>query len=137
MDRRKRIVTAIIIGGLLVLAGAAFFFDWLGWMPLWCFVPLAVCETVGVWLLVRTLGRNARNAREGYPERSIIPFGVAVFLILFGAGIVLATFKLIPDVAWGVGVLLISLGGTYIYRGVVLPNPEGKKKQESQDEPIE
>jgi hypothetical protein len=134
VDRRKRIVTASVIGGLLVLAGMAFFFRWMGWMPLWCFVPLAACETVGTWLLVRTLGRNARSAREGREERSIIPFGVAVFLILFGAGIVLATFKLIPDVAWGVGVLLISLGGTYIYRGVVLPNSNGKKKQESSDE---
>lgn len=137
MDRRKRIVTASVIGGLLVLAGAAFFFDWLGWMPLWCFAPLAACETIGVWLLVSTLKHNARSAREGLKERRFIPFGVAVFLILFGAGIVLATFKLIPDVAWGVGVLLISLGGTYIYRGVVLPNSDGKKKQESQDESSE
>jgi uncharacterized membrane protein HdeD (DUF308 family) len=128
MHKRSRIVLASILGGVLVLSGLALFFYWKGWVPLWCFVPVVLCETIGIWVLVSTIRKNALFIKEGIEKRWIIRFGVAVFLILFGAGLALAAFKLIPDIAWGVGVLLISLGATYIYRAVVLPNSNSREK---------
>lgn len=128
MHKRSRIVLASIIGGVLVLSGLALFFYWKGWVPLWCFVPVVLCETIGIWVLVSAIRKNTLYMKEGVEKRCIIRFGAAVFLILFGVGLALAAFKLIPDIAWGVGVLLISLGATYIYRAVVLPNSNSSKK---------
>jgi hypothetical protein len=112
----------------LVLAGVAALFQWQGWLPASCVVVVAAAEGVGIWLLIRTLRRNAEFAREASSQRSIFPFGFAVFLILFGVGLTLASFKLIPDIAWTLGAFLIAVGGTFIYRAVVLPNANENTK---------
>jgi uncharacterized membrane protein HdeD (DUF308 family) len=131
--RRSRIIWGSIVGGLLVLAGLAFLLQWQGWAPAWCVVPVALAEALGVWLLIGTLKRNARFVREDSEQRSIVPFGLAVFLILFGVGLTLATFKLVPDIFWSLGAFLIALGGTFIYRAIVLPNSNDKDTDESEN----
>ena len=133
MRRRRRIIWGSIIGGLLVLAGIAALFQWQGWLPASCVVVVAAAEGVGIWLLIRTLRRNAEFARQGSSQRSVVPFGFAVFLILFGVGLTLASFKLIPDIAWSLGAFLIAVGGTFIYRAIVLPNT--KEDQKDTDDP--
>lgn len=121
VKRRTRIITGSIIGGLIVLAGVTALFQWQKLIPASSFVPAVLSEALGVWLICRTLRRNSEFARKKSSKRSIIPFGFAVFLILFGVGLVLASFKVIPDVIWSVGALLIAIGGTFIYRAVILP----------------
>jgi len=133
--RRSRIIWGSIVGGLLVLAGLAFLFQWQGWAPVWCVVPVALAETLGMWLLIGTLKRNARFAREDSEQRSIVPFGLAVFLILFGVGLTLATFKLVPDIFWSLGAFLIALGGTFIYRAIVLPNSNTRNTPRNTHDP--
>lgn len=130
MRRRRRIILWSIAGGLLVLVGVAALSQWQGWIPAWCLVPAVLSEAFGVWLLVRTIRQNIQFAREGSSKRWVMRFGVAVFFTLFGIGLPLATFNLIPDVAWPVGVLLVSLGATFIYRAVVLPNSQREKRDD-------
>lgn len=131
MRRRRRIIIWSMAGGLLVLAGVAALFQWQGWVPAWCLVPMVISEGLGVWLLVYTVRKNIRFAREGHSTRWIVRFGVALFLILFGAGLGLAAFNVIPNPYspwWTTGVLLVSLGGTFIYRAIILPNIKEEKK---------
>ena len=93
--------------------------------------PYGYLRGAGVWLLVYTLKKNIRFAREGSSTRWIVRFGVAVFLILFGIGLGLAAFNVIPDPYspwWTIGVLLVSLGAMFIYRAIVLPNIKEEKK---------
>lgn len=128
--RRRRIIWGSIIGGLLVLAGAAVIADWRGWVPAWCLVPSVLSEAFGVWLLVRTIRQNLAFAKQGKPQRWVFRFGVAVFFALFGIGLPLAAFGVLADLVWPVGALLISIGATFVYRAVILPNA----KQESSDD---
>lgn len=129
-NKRRRIIWGSIIGGLLVLAGVAMVADWKGWVPAWCLVPSVLFFAGGIWLLVVTIKQNIRFAGEGNPRRRVFRFGVAVFFILFGIGLPLAAFGILADLVWPVGVLLISVGATFAYRAVVLPNTKEKPEDD-------
>jgi hypothetical protein len=114
----------------LVLAGVAALFQWQGWFPASCIVGVAVTEAFGIFLLIRTVKRNQEFATRQSSQRSIVLFGVAVFFILFGVGLALATVKVLPDLIWSLGAFLIAVGATFIYRALILPNSNSESSQE-------
>ncbi len=120
MQRRPRIVVWSIIGGLLVLGGIGVFFELKHLVPAWCFIPTIACEGLGIWLLFYVINRNRHLKESGSSKRSFIPFGIALFLIIFGIGIALTAFNLIPSEAWGAAAFLIGLGAMFIYRALIL-----------------
>lgn len=120
------------------MAGLAALLDLLDLMPAWCLVPMVLSEVIGIWLLAYTIKKNIQFAKQGRDTRWIVRFGVALFLIFFGVILGLGAFAIIPQPYsgwWVVGILLLSAGGTFIYRALIASGEEKSEEKADEEEP--